>query len=165
MSGESQTLAALDRTDLRILARLQADARVPLNELAEELGMSHSACWRRVQRLEGEGVVRARVALLERERLGLGFLVFAAVKLNQPNRDNMTAFESTVTAWDEVLDCYTVTGAVDYMLRIVTTDIRAYDDFLRLKLLNVPGVQDVQSRIVVKAVKESTALPLPEPTR
>lgn len=151
---------ALDRTDIRILCRLQEDARVPLNELAEALGMSHSACWRRVQRLEENGFIRARVALLERERLGLNFLVFAAVKLNQANRENMTRFESAVASWPEVLDCYTVTGAVDYMLRILTTDIRAYDDFLRTKLLNEEEVQDVQSRIVVTAVKETTALPI-----
>ena len=78
MEEKSPAANTLDRTDLRILTRLQEDARVPLNELAEELGMSHSACWRRVQRLEEQGVIRARVALLERERLGLGFFGFCS---------------------------------------------------------------------------------------
>ncbi|MCP5433154.1 MAG: Lrp/AsnC family transcriptional regulator [Alphaproteobacteria bacterium] len=152
---------ALDRFEIAILARLQTDARLALNDLAAELGLSHSACWRRVRRLEEEGVIRARVALLDRARLGLDFLVLASVKLAQPNRANMDAFEAAVRRWPEVLDCYTVTGAVDYMLRIVTTDIKAYDAFLRSALLEEPHVQDVESRIVVHAVKETTALPLP----
>ncbi len=150
----------LDQIDARILDLLQTDASLSVAEIADKVGLSSSPCWRRIKRLEDTGVITRRVTLLDREALGLRFEAILSVKLQMPTRDNLAAFEAAVSKWPEVVDCVTVTGAVDYMLRVVTTDMHAYDDFLRDKLLSVGLVQDVQSRIVMKVAKRTTAAPL-----
>jgi len=152
--------AALDSTDTQILAILQQDASLPVAEVAERVGLSPSPCWRRIKRLEDAGVIIGRVTLLDQGRLGLDFEVIASVKLSLPTRDNLERFEALVADWPEIVDCATVTGAVDYMLRIVTTDMHAYDDFLRDKVLNSGLVADVQSRIVIRVAKRTTTAPL-----
>lgn len=151
---------ALDALDARILEIIQKDASLPVAEIAERVGLSSSPCWRRIKRMEEAGLITGRVTLLDLERLGLNFEVIASVKLTLPNRENLEAFEEAVQHWPEVMDCATVTGAVDYMLRIVTTDMRAYDDFLRDKVLGVGLVSDVQSRIVIRVSKRTTAAPI-----
>ena len=110
--------------------------------------------------MEEQGFIDKRVTLLDRKQLGLDFEVVASVKLGLPNRDNLNAFEDLVQGWAEVTECMTVTGAVDYVIHVVTTDMHAYDDFLRDKLLGSSLVSDVQSRIVVRVAKRSTSLPL-----
>lgn len=150
----------LDQIDARILDLLQNDASLSVADIADKVGLSSSPCWRRIKRLEDAGVIQRRVTLLDREALGLRFEAFLSVKLQMPTRENLAAFEASVAKWPEVVDCVTVTGAVDYMLRVVTTDMHAYDDFLRDKLLSVGLVQDVQSRIVMKVAKRTTAAPL-----
>ncbi len=150
----------LDKIDIRLLGHLQRDARRPVADIAADVGLSVSACWRRIKILEEAGIITDRVTRLDEEALGLDFVVFAVVSLTIPNRENMALFERQVTIWPEVMDCYTITGAVDYMLRIVTTDIHAYDRFLRDKLLSLGIVGEVQSRIVVTKIKHDTALPL-----
>jgi len=152
--------AALDSTDTQILAILQQDASLPVAEVAERVGLSPSPCWRRIKRLEDAGVIIGRVTLLDQGRLGLDFEVIASVKLSLPTRDNLERFEALVADWPEIVDCATVTGAVDYMLRIVTTDMHAYDDFLRDKVLNSGLMADVQSRIVIRVAKRTTTAPL-----
>jgi DNA-binding Lrp family transcriptional regulator len=129
-------------------------------DIAERVGLSSSPCWRRIKRLEEEGVIVGRVTLLDREKLGLNFEVYATVKLQLPTRENLERFEQAVNRWPEVVECATVTGAVDYLLRIVTTDMHAYDDFLRDKILALGLVSDVQSRIVIRVAKRTTAAPL-----
>ena len=150
----------LDRIDIRILSVLQRDGKLAVADLAERVGLSPSACWRRIRQMEESGVIEDRVTLLSGDALGLDFIVFAIVKLTIPSQEALQEFEKLVMTWPEVMDCYTITGAADYMLRIVTTDIHAYDTFLRTKLLAAGKVSDVQSRIVVANVKQSTALPL-----
>lgn len=150
----------LDSVDARILDLIQNDAALSVAEIAERVGLSSSPCWRRIKRLEELGIITGRVTLLDRERLGLTFEVIASVKLVLPTRENLERFETAVLNWPEVVDCATVTGAVDYMLRIVTTDMHAYDDFLRDKILSLGLVSDVQSRIVIRVAKRTTAAPL-----
>jgi Lrp/AsnC family transcriptional regulator len=150
----------LDAIDVRILDLIQADASLSVADIADRVGLSSSPCWRRIKRLEELGVIIGRVTLLDRERLGLNFEVIASVKLQLPTRDNLERFEAAVADWPEVVDCATVTGAVDYMLRIITTDMHAYDDFLRDKILSLGLVSDVQSRIVIRVAKRTTAAPL-----
>ncbi len=152
--------ASLDAIDAKILDLIQRDAALSVAEIADRVGLSSSPCWRRIKRLEEEGVIIGRVTLLDRERLGLNFEVIASVKLQLPTRENLERFEAAVAKWPEVVDCATVTGAVDYMLRIVTTDMHAYDDFLRDKILSLGLVSDVQSRIVIRVAKRTTAAPL-----
>lgn len=150
----------LDAIDARILDLLQQDASLSIADIAERVGLSSSPCWRRIERLKKNGVITSQVTLLDREKLGLNFEVIASVKLQLPNRDNLEKFEAAVRKWPEIVDCTTVTGAVDYMLRIVTTDMHAYDDFLRDKILALGVVSDVQSRIVMRVAKRTTAAPL-----
>ena len=110
--------------------------------------------------MEEDGVIVRNVTILNREKLGLGFEVYVAVKLERPTRENLKVFEKFVSALPEVLECATVTGAVDYVLRVITTDMNTYDDFLRDNILSLDLVQTALSRIVIRSVKDTTALPL-----
>src|SRR3954468_17938067 len=150
----------LDPIDLKLLDLLQADAGLSVAELAEKVGLSTSPCWRRIKRLEEMGVILRRVTVLDREKLGLNFEVYCTVKLSVANKANLEAFERAITAWPEVVQCATVTGAADYELRVVTRDIHAFDDFLREKILSLGLVSNIESRIVISAVKNTTAVPL-----
>lgn len=150
----------LDAVDARILDLLQRDASLSIAEIAEKVGLSSSPAWRRIERLKKAGVIQKQVTLLDQEKLGFNFEVMASVKLQLPSRENLEKFENAVKAWPEVVDCATVTGAVDYMMRIVTRDMHAYDDFLRDKMLALGLVSDVQSRIVMRVSKRTTAAPL-----
>ncbi len=150
----------LDAIDAKILDLIQHDAGLSVAEIADRVGLSSSPCWRRIKRLEDAGVIQKRVTLLDREKLGLGFEVFAEVKLALPTKENLEAFEGAVVRWQEVAQCATVTGGMDYVLRIITRDMRAFDDFLRDKLLALGLVANIESRIVMRSVKSSTAVPL-----
>lgn len=150
----------LDPTDAKILDLIQKDAALSVADIAERVGLSSSPCWRRIKRMEEAGVIERRVTLLNTKQLGLNFEVVANVKLELPSRENLEAFEAMIQKWPEVTECMTVTGAVDYLVHIVTTDMHAYDDFLRDKLLGSSLVSDVQSRIVIRVSKRTTALPL-----
>jgi Lrp/AsnC family transcriptional regulator len=150
----------LDAVDIQILDLLQQNAALSIAEIAERVGLSSSPAWRRIERLKKTGVIKAQVTLLDHEKLGLGFEVFASVKLQLPTRENLEKFETAVKEWPEVVECATVTGAVDYMLRILTRDMHAYDDFLRDKMLASGLVSDAQSRIVIRVPKRTTAAPL-----
>lgn len=156
----SSRKVSLDPGDVRILKELQRDSSRPVAEIAKVVGMSQTPCWRRIKRLKDVGVIRAQVSLLDREALGLDFVAYAFVKLALPSRENMEHFDQRINNWPEVVFCERVTGAVDYLIKVVVDDIRAYDDFLRYKLLDNELVSDVQSRIVVATVKETTELPL-----
>lgn len=150
----------LDRVDLRILDLLQAHGDLSAAEVGERLGMSASTCWRRVSRLTELGVIRRRVALLEREKVGLQVLVFSHVKVAGHGRDALLRFEQAVRAHPEILECYTLMGETDFLLRIVCRDIKAYEAFFLDHLSRFPGVQSVNSSIALAVIKETTALPL-----
>jgi DNA-binding Lrp family transcriptional regulator len=150
----------LDAIGARILDMIQHDASLSVAEIAERVGLSSSPCWRRIKRLEEEGVIQRRVTILDREKLGLTFEVYCTVKLSLPTKQNLETFEKAVDLWPEVAQCATVTGAADYELRIVTRDMHAFDDFLRDKLLSLGLVSNIESRIVVRSVKNVTAVPL-----
>jgi len=119
----------LDNIDAKILHLIQSDAGLSVSDISEVVGLSSSPCWRRIKRMEELGIIKARVTLLDRKTLGLDFEVFVAVKLSLPNRTNMEKFEQAVARMPEVVQCAVVTGAVDFMLRIVTTDMHAYEAF------------------------------------
>jgi Lrp/AsnC family transcriptional regulator len=153
----------LDPADIRLLRVLQRDASLSIAEVAREAGMSQSPAWRRIRRMKEAGVIRAHVALIDRHAVGLNFVAYAFVKLGLPSRQNMENFDRLVRLWPEVLLCERITGAVDYLLKVVTEDIEGYDRFLRHKLLDNEFVTDVQSRIVVSTIKDTPALPIDEP--
>ncbi|HVY84667.1 MAG TPA: Lrp/AsnC family transcriptional regulator [Caulobacterales bacterium] len=150
----------LDAVDIKILDLLQQDASLSIADIAEKVGLSSSPCWRRIERLKKIGVIVRQVTLLDYEKLGLGFEVYASVKLQLPSRDNLDKFEAAVAKWPEVVECATVTGAADYVMRIVTSDMHAYDDFLRDKMLALGLISDVQSHIRMHVAKRTTAAPL-----
>ncbi len=152
----------LDPGDIRILRVLQRDASLPVSEIARLAGMSQTPAWRRIKRLKETGTIRGVVALVDRHAVGLDFVAYAFVKLGVPSRQNMEVFDRMVNTWPEVLLCERITGAVDYLIKVVTRDIQSYDEFLRFKLLDNELVTDVQSRIVVATVKDTPALPVRE---
>ena len=151
---------SLDAIDARILDLIQHDASLSVAEIAERVGLSSSPCWRRIKRLEDDGTILRRVTILDREKLGLTFEVYCTVKLSLPTKENLETFETAVKLWAEVVQCATVTGAADYEMRIVTRDMHAFDSFLRDKLLSLGLVSNIESRIVVRAVKSATTIPL-----
>ena len=150
----------LDTIDTRILDLIQTDAALSVAEIADRVGLSSSPCWRRIKRMEEAGIITRRVTLLDTQKLGLDFEVVANVKLSLPSKENLQAFENLVQDWPEVTECMTVTGAVDYIVHVLTTDMHAYDAFLRDKLLGSGLVSDVQSRIIIRVAKRTTAVPL-----
>lgn len=153
----------LDPADIRLLRELQKDASRAIADIAREAGMSQTPAWRRIRRLKEAGIVRGVVALVDRHAVGLKFVAYAFVKLGLPSRQNMESFDRLVKLWPEVLLCERITGTVDYLLKVVTEDIDAYDRFLRYKLLDNELIVDVQSRIVISTIKDTPALPIDEP--
>ena len=151
---------SLDAIDARILDLIQNDAGLSVAEIADHVGLSSSPCWRRIKRLEDTGIIQRRVTILDREKLGLSFEVYCTVKLALPTKDNLDAFDRAISDMPEVVQCATVTGAADYELRIVTRDMPAFDTFLRDKLLSLGLVSNIESRIVIRSVKNTTAAPL-----
>lgn len=151
---------SLDRSDRRILDELQRDGALSAAELAAKLGLSTTTCWRRIQQLEESGVIKQRVALLDREALGLDVMVYVHVRLSTQGRDALAQFEKAIRDRPEVLDCCTLTGEWDFCLRIVTHDMKEYEAFFLDHLSKIPNVQSVNSSIVVTVIKESTVLPL-----
>ena len=150
----------LSATDIKILTLLQQDASLTAAEIAEQVNLSVSPCWRRINRLEKEGVIEKEVALLSAEKLGMGMVIFARISLSQNDEASLHTFEERVRQFPEVVECYTVTGAADYFLKIITRDIKRYDQFLRRHLLQIPQVRDVNSNVAVTQVKYTTGLPL-----
>jgi len=150
----------IDGIDAKILHLLQGNAALSVADIADKVGLSSSPCWRRIKRMEELGIIKQRVTILDRQKLGLDFEVFVAVKLALPNRENMEKFEKAVRNMPEVVQCAVVTGAVDFMLRIVTKDMHSYEDFLREVLLGIDLISDVQSRIVLRQSKDSNSIPL-----
>lgn len=150
----------LDAYDRRILDLLQEDAGLSTAEIAERVGLSQSPCWRRIQRLREEGVIRRQVTLLDRRKIGLNAQIFAQVKLNAHGRSNLTEFAEAMRGFPEVLECHVLMGAVDFMLRIVTRDIEAYERFFFEKLSMVPGIQEVNSIVALSEIKSTTCLPV-----
>ena len=150
----------LDDIDHRILALLQEDASLNAAEVANRVGLSQSPCWRRIARLERDGLIRRRVALLDRQKLGLGVVVFVQVKIARGSKHSLAQFEDTVRRFPEVQECYMLMGEIDFLLKVVTRDVASYEDFLRGKLSRLTAVGEVRSSMVLSPIKATTALPL-----
>ncbi|WP_138379706.1 Lrp/AsnC family transcriptional regulator [Luteithermobacter gelatinilyticus] len=153
-------LDKLSDIDKKILAALQEDNSLTNTELADKVGLSTAPCWRRIRKLEEMGLIDKRVALLNAEKLGLNIVSFANVKLSHHRDNALEDFERLIKVYPEVTECYTISGSMDYVLKIITTDMTAYENFLRHKLLKMDMVNEVHSRFAVTKVKYTTALPL-----
>jgi Lrp/AsnC family transcriptional regulator, leucine-responsive regulatory protein len=152
--------SALDAIDRRIVAELQGDGRLSNVELADRVGLSPSPCLRRVKRLEREGYIDGYRAALRRDRIGLGFSVFLAVKIDGHANKLALKFEQAVIAMPEVVACHLVSGEADYFLEVVTPDLQHYQRFLVGKLLNLPNVREIRSNIAIQTLKTGAPLPL-----
>ena len=150
----------IDATDRRILQLLQTEPGINAAAIGERIGLSQSAVWRRMQSLREEGVIREQPVKIDRERVGLDTMVFAHVTLTSHGRSNLAQFANAVRSFPEVLDCYLLLGNVDFLLRIVTADIKSYEQFFFEKLSQLPGIQEINSNISMTEVKHSTVLPI-----
>jgi Lrp/AsnC family transcriptional regulator len=149
----------LDKTDLQILALLQQDASLPVTVIAEKVRLSSTPCWRRIQRLEAEGYIRKRVALLDAAKLNVGVTVFVAVKTSRHNQEWFEKFHAAVMKLPEVVEFYRMSGEMDYLLRVVVPDIAGYDAVYK-KLIRTADLFDVTSSFAMEQIKYTTALPL-----
>ncbi len=150
----------LDAIDRDILRHLQADGRMSNRDLAAAVGLSAAPCLRRVQRLEADGYIRGYVALVEPEAVDRGLTVFIMVQLERHTTRTVDQFETEILKHPAVLECHWITGETDYLLKVALADLPALDAFLRDDLTQIPGVATLHSRIAIRPVKDSTALPI-----
>ena len=148
-----------DTIDRRILAALQDDATLSMNEIAARVGLSATPCWRRIQKLEEAGIIRKRVALLNGKAIAAGVSIFVSVRTNQHTDEWLKRFAEVVSAMPEVVEFYRLSGDVDYLLKVVVPDIAAYDIFYK-KLVSKIDLSDVSSSFAMEEIKYTTALPL-----
>jgi Lrp/AsnC family transcriptional regulator len=149
----------LDNMDIKILTILQEDSTLPVAEIGKKVGLSTTPCWRRIQKLEQDGVIERRVALLNPKTVGAGVTVFVAVTTNQHNAAWLDRFQSVVQKFPEIVEAYRMSGQVDYMLRVVVPDIEAYDRFYKAFIGQIELI-DVSSAFAMEQMKFTTALPL-----
>lgn len=150
----------MDDMDRKILAVIQSDSSLSVAEMADKVGLSHTPFWRRLKRLEKDGVIRERVSILDPEKLGLNITVFANVKLRQHDEDTLEAFEREVAEFPEVVECFSMSGETDYVVRALVRSIDEYERLLKRKLLHLPGVVAINSHFALKCIKLTTQLPL-----
>jgi len=150
----------MDDTDLKILRLLQAKPATTMTELADQVGLSQTPCWRRVKQLEASGVIVRRAILLDAHKLGFSVDVFAQLRIGRHDEDNLEAFEEAVREHPEILECFSMSGESDYLMRIVVRSIEHYERFLKKVLLHLPGVASVNSSFALKQVKVTTDVPV-----
>ena len=150
---------SLDKFDCAILAALQADATLSISGLSEKVGLSSTPCWKRVKRLEEEGYIESRVTIVNRQKVGLPVTVFVSVRTREHDDKWLARFAADVAAMPEVLEFHRMSGEVDYLLKVVTTDIEGYDRFYK-KLIKTAQLTGVSSAFSMEQIKCSTALPL-----
>ena len=150
----------LDDIDRRIVQALQAVGRMSIQDLAAQVGLSPSPCARRVRLLEDAGVIKGYVAVIDQEKLGLPVSVFASIKLERQREEELDRFGAAVQRWPEVADCYLMTGQRDYLLRIIVSDLAAYERFLKDKLTRLDNVASIESSFALGQVKRSFSVPV-----
>src|SRR6204780_3489907 len=151
----------MDAIDRKIIAVLQDDAALSVADIGSRVGLSSTPCWKRIQRLEADGVIVKRVALIDQDRIGLGISVFVSIETGDHSQDWLDRSAKTVTAMPEVMEFYRMAGDVDYMLRVVVPDIAGYDAFYKRLISTVP-LKNVTSRFAMEKIKSTAAMPIPE---
>ena len=149
----------MDVIDRKILTVLQQDASLSVAEIGSRVGLSSTPCWKRIQKLEGEGVIQRRVAVVDPEKIGLGVSVFVAIETGDHSEEWLKRFAEVVQAMPEVMEFYRMAGDVDYMLRVVCASIQDYDVFYK-KLISAIPLKNVTSRFAMERIKQTTALPI-----
>lgn len=149
----------MDSIDRKILDLIQKDATLSVADIGQKVGLTQTPCWKRIQRLESEGVIQRRVALLDPEKLGLGMTVFVSIETGDHSREWIDRFAILISEMVEVVEFYRMAGDVDYLLRVVVPDMKAYDSFYK-RLISVVPLKNVTSRFAMERVKSTTVLPL-----
>ena len=150
----------MDNIDKKIIKELQLNARISNEELAEKVNLSASPCLRRVRKLESSGVLTGYTAVVDQVLCGLGMNVFLSVRLEKPDKEIMKNFEQAVSELDEVLECYLMTGSRDYLLKVVSNDLKSYEVFIRDKFSNLPGISSIESSFAFGHVKQQQFMPI-----
>ncbi len=150
----------ITQLDKNILKILQEDATVSITDIAQKLGSSKSVCWRRIKRMTDKGIIKEKVTLLDAESLGLRVVVFANVKMTTHGRKNLNSFMEQIKLYPEVVECYTMMGGVDFLLKIIVRNVKEFEYFYWNKLSQIDGVQDTSSHIAMTEVKLTSQLPL-----
>jgi Lrp/AsnC family transcriptional regulator len=150
----------MDAIDRKILIALQEDASLSVAEIGSRVGLSSTPCWKRIQRLESEGVIRKRVALIDQDKVGLGITVFVSIETGDHSQAWLSRFAEVVGAMPQVMEFYRMAGDVDYMLRVIVPDIAGYDTFYKQLIATVP-LKNVTSRFAMERIKSTTVLPIP----
>ena len=150
----------LDQTQMRILSLLQKDSTLSTQALAGKVGMSPSPCWRRVKEMEEAGLIRGYVALVDRQKLGLGTCVWVRIKLKQHSADVLDRFEQVVKSCNEVVECYELLGETDCLLKLYLPSLEAFSSFMHNFLLKIPEIDVTHSSVALREIKNETALPL-----
>lgn len=154
------TQVKIDKTDARILELLQVDSRVTNADLAQQLALSTSPCWRRVKKLEDSKVIKGYGVLLDRKKLGLGVMVFIRVSIDSHSEKEAKKFEQEVTALDYVIACYSIGGDADFLLQVVSPDLDTYAEFSMSIIRRLPGIKEMQSMFVLKEIKPFLSFPI-----
>lgn len=150
----------MDDMDWKILRTLQAEPELSINTLADKVGLSHTPCWRRLKKLEDDGVIAGRALLLDQAKVGLGVDVFANVRIGSHDEDTLEAFADAVESHPHIVECFLTGGESDYLLRIVAGSIEEYERFLKKVLVHMPGVASVNSSFAMRRIKWTSRMPI-----
>jgi Lrp/AsnC family transcriptional regulator len=151
----------MDSIDRKLLSLLQDDASLPLQDVAARVGLSVNPCWRRIKRMESEGIIRARVAVLDPEKVGLNVTVFVRIKIREHSPEWVKRFASAVRSIAEIAECHRMGGDVDYMLKVIVADIAGYDRVYKELITKVPGLADVSALFSMERIKYTTKIEPP----
>jgi Lrp/AsnC family transcriptional regulator len=154
-------MSVLDKIDRDILSILQWDASLPIQEIADQVGLSVNPCWRRIRRLEAEGIIRGRVALLDPEKIGLGLTIFVRVKTREHSAAWAEKLAAVIASMDEISECHRIGGDVDYLLKVTVPDVAGYDRVYKELIARVPNLTDVSALFSMERLKSSTRLSIP----
>jgi Lrp/AsnC family transcriptional regulator len=154
----------LDRVDRQILGLIQADASLPIQQVADRVGLSVNPCWRRIRRMEEEGVIQGRVALVEPGKVGLGLTVYVRIKTNQHSATWAKKLNEVIAAMPEILECHRIGGDVDYLLKVIVPDIAGYDRTYKALIERLPSLADVSALFSMERLKSTTGPPIPPET-
>ena len=149
----------MDDMDRRILRILQVDCSLSVSDVARQVGLSASPCWKRINRMQSDGVIKRQAAVLDADRLGFGLTVFVSIKTGEHSSDWLREFAEKITAMPEVMEFHRMAGEVDYLLKVVVQDMRVFDEFYK-RLIDLTALSDVTSRFSMEVIKETTALPI-----
>ncbi len=149
----------MDEMDRRILRILQEDCSLPVSDVARQVGLSNSPCWKRINRMQNDGIITRQTAVLDAGRLGFGLTVFVSIKTGEHSSDWLEAFSNDITAMPEVMEIHRMAGEVDYMLKVVVRDMESFDEFYK-RLIGITALSDVTSRFSMEKIKDTTALPI-----